>query len=347
MKYLNSLCYLLVLTIFFGVNSANAALDLNEVIVKAKEFSPTLQTANQQVLNSQEFLAQSKGLVIPRLTFNANRLWQDYVSPFAPSRIQTNYTLGLEQQLFNGYREYQGINLYSEAVEREKLLLSSAEITVTESIINSFYTIQILEQNQVNLEEQKKILNSRLKELGQREKIGRSRSSETIMARTQLMNAEITIQTTERQIDSEWLNLTKISGVKKSELKFVPVTINKLEEYSFYQRRIDNHPTLKAIDKSIEIAQRQINIERSDHFPKISFRGNYYLDREGYPNNDLNWDMALTISLPIFEGGVSQSQVRQAVIQKIQRQSVKNKQRSILIQKSQLSIKCLSKILFA
>jgi outer membrane protein len=61
----------------------------------------------------------------------------------------------------------------------------------------------------------------------------------------------------------------------------------------------------------VEQAEENVTIARGGHLPTLSAAGDYYLQRPGFLSN-VNWDAQVILTIPIFQGGIVQSQVRQA-----------------------------------
>jgi outer membrane protein len=55
-----------------------------------------------------------------------------------------------------------------------------------------------------------------------------------------------------------------------------------------------------------------VTIAKGAHYPSVEFVGNYYFDRTGVLQTS-EWDAAVQVSVPIFEGGRSQASVREAI----------------------------------
>ena len=68
---------------------------------------------------------------------------------------------------------------------------------------------------------------------------------------------------------------------------------------------------MKAALDQVRANDEGVPIAFGQHFPSLDLIGDYYLMRPGVLS-DVNWDVQLALTIPIFQGGVIQSQVRQA-----------------------------------
>jgi outer membrane protein TolC len=65
----------------------------------------------------------------------------------------------------------------------------------------------------------------------------------------------------------------------------------------------------------VKLADRRVGIARGGHWPQLDFVGNYYFDRTGLLATS-EWDAAVVVNIPIYQGGGVQASVREALEQK-------------------------------
>ena len=81
---------------------------------------------------------------------------------------------------------------------------------------------------------------------------------------------------------------------------------------------IPRRPEVTGQVSTREAAEEGVNIAWGGHLPTVGLTGDYYFTRpQGY-SNGISWDFQFTLTVPIFEGGVIQSQVRAAASQERQ-----------------------------
>ena len=107
------------------------------------------------------------------------------------------------------------------------------------------------------------------------------------------------------------------------------------------QRAIDNNPALAAQKTRLAAAEQNIQTARAGHLPSLNASASY-----GYNRNDVtieqlgrkastdgwsrNPSIGLTLSVPIFSGGATQSQVRQAIAQRdVSEQQLEQQKRAL------------------
>jgi outer membrane protein TolC len=58
-----------------------------------------------------------------------------------------------------------------------------------------------------------------------------------------------------------------------------------------------------------------VNVSKGGHYPNLDLVGNYYVDRTGILASS-EWDAGIVLSVPFYQGGTVQAQVREAVASK-------------------------------
>lgn len=84
-----------------------------------------------------------------------------------------------------------------------------------------------------------------------------------------------------------------------------------VENVEQYMNRVDQRADVKNAIENVKAYEEGVPIARGQHLPSVDLLGDYYAARPGYLSG-VNWDVELAVSLPIFQGGAIQSQVRQA-----------------------------------
>jgi outer membrane protein len=143
-------------------------------------------------------------------------------------------------------------------------------------------------------------------------KIGRTRSSDLLSVQAARAGSEARLKAAESSLLQAKLTLANLARIPlEFELKEEGPTTAPLGTLDEYLKASEQHPDLVAARKKTAAAEEQISYQRGFHMPDLDISGNYYLKKEGY-TNDSKWDATLTLTVPIFSGGITQSQVRQA-----------------------------------
>ena len=126
--------------------------------------------------------------------------------------------------------------------------------------------------------------------------------------------------------------LAELTGQPVHDLRALPADFRpelpagQGEADGWVARAIDNNPSLRAAQLSADAAQSSVQTARSGHYPTLSLGGSWGKDAAwgdsvggggGITTGDsTGTSFGLTLSVPIFAGGATQSRVRQALAQR-------------------------------
>jgi outer membrane protein TolC len=153
----------------------------------------------------------------------------------------------------------------------------------------------------------------RIAELNQFKKIGRSRMSEVLTAQAQQAALKAQLKQIRGQLKAQRAVLVFLTGFDLDVPIHRPntegVASKPIEECL---SRVDIRPDVRADMARAKAADDGISVARAGHLPTLGLQGDYYLERTG-AQKDVNWDVMLNLTVPLFSGGIVQAQVGQAV----------------------------------
>ena len=193
--------------------------------------------------------------------------------------------------------------------EQEK---ARAEQLLLVDVSDSFHLLLQQRREIGVLDAIRETLRERIRELAEREKIGRSRASELVAVQAQLyrVEAEWEQAQTEEQVSSQLLQfLTGLDAVP--ELKDPGPELPAAEEEDSYLSKGPSRPDVKAAEQSAQIARQELKVARSQFFPTVGVDGNYYVDRAGAAE-EVKWDASLNVDVPLFQGGAASGASKEA-----------------------------------
>jgi outer membrane protein len=260
-------------------------------------------------------LSQAKGSLFPTIaavgTHQVQETPQTGSVTSSPSEQQTA-KITATQPLFRGLREFAGLRYSKKTFEGSREALEAAKNQLYVDVADAFYTVILLEKETKNLMNQKDLLEKRSRELRQRIKIGRSRLSEGFSLDSTLGSNEAQILEINSQLKSARESLSLVTGLATgTQLSDENPPDSKLAPLQTYIERIQTRPDLRAARAQVEAAEELVSIAKGGHLPTLDLNGNYYLKRPGLLQ-DVHWDVQLVLTVPIFSGGITQSQVSEA-----------------------------------
>jgi len=205
------------------------------------------------------------------------------------------------QTLFNGFKaiaamkgsRYERGQRTDEKIRAEQLLLVD--------VSNAFYLLIEKRQDIKVLTMTMNALASRVKELEVRERLGKSRPSEIVNAKAQFYSVKASLEVSKSQEIIARQLLEFLIGHPVREVtdtyKF-PIT---LMTEDFYIAKADNRPDVKAAKFAWQFSKENVRVADSGFLPKVDLGANYYTQRTDL-DKGTDWDVTLTINVPIFDG---------------------------------------------
>lgn len=303
--------------------SASAAT-LQEAYQSALQKNELVEVQNEQVRQIRERVKQVRGGMFPQISANATYLMQPQPSDpvareFFPER-QTTIALTANQVLFRGLREFAGIRQQKDLVSAQEETRNQAVISLYQDVTSAYLNILTLEQDLKNISVQIKIYDERVSELSGRVRRGESSSSDMLTAQSSQAALKAEAQVIEGNLKMSREAFAFITGLSAGEVLTDPdlARSQKVGSLSSYLNKIENRYDIKAAREQLSAMEEEVSIAKGAHWPSLDLTGNYYFKRpEGF-SEDLNWDVQLRLSLPLFEGGSTQSKVREAASKRIE-----------------------------
>ncbi|MEK6816421.1 MAG: TolC family protein, partial [Nanoarchaeota archaeon] len=221
----------------------------------------------------------------------------------------------VKQLLFQGFKEFAAMKGgSSERDQRTNEVIRAKQLLFTD-VSNAFYLLMEVRGDLKSLHTIEHALKDRLKELNEREKLGRSRKSEVVNTEAQLFGVVADIEFVKSQEILIRQLLEFLVGSPVSQIVDNEPVPPFMRPESDYTSKAAVRPDVVAAKKAWDVYRNGVIVARSGFFPSVSLESNYYAKRTISPTNT-EWDAKLNITVPIFQGtetfGVVKSAVSQA-----------------------------------
>ena len=307
------------LAVFVASIPANGATTLDEAFRAAVEKNETAKITREDVVQARERVSQAKGGILPTLSLQAAHQIQDQPSdPIAREFFPENSTtvnLNLTQPLFRGFREFAFLRSQNALLRAQEQGRSQALIGLYKLVASSYMTVLMHEQDLRNLESQVKLYESRNGELRSRARTGESSTTELLSAQTTLAALLAEVELIKGQLAQAREQFQFLTGLDKQTVlqqEDLKKSLSPLPPLDTYLGKIDERPDIKAAKEQAAAVQESMGVAKGAHWPTLDLLGNYYFKRPEGVTNDIQWDVQLRFVLPLYEGGVTQSRIREA-----------------------------------
>lgn len=214
--------------------------------------------------------------------------------------------------LFSGLRDIQIAKAAKAEVEGNRQTLRQVRQNLYLNVAESFYQVLSYEEDLQILADVQKTLNDRSDELDKRVKLGKSRDSESLQARSLLAQTKVNVERTRGLLAASREMLAFYVGVPSERWSLkddAPPPPSSLELGEYLSQTTGRPDVLAAIQME-RSARAQLSAAKGEHWGKLSFEGNYtFYDSDSQRDGD--WSGYLTLDIPIFEGGSIEARVDQ------------------------------------
>ena len=300
--------------------AATEALTLDDYFSHALARSEVVATQTELIHQAEERYHQAKATLRPTVNGVATYTWQDSGARDTtanPTR-QPHARLTATQPLFRGFREFASMRQTQALMGAQGEDYRQARTQLFKDVTQNFYDVLALEQDLKNFDEQISQNLQREKELQDRVRIGRSRSGETLTVQTTISTLRAQVEQLQAQLAATREAFAFLSGLPaNTPLRDTEMLPANLETVETYLARLELRPDVKAAQQRQTAAQENITVARGAHQPSLDLNANRYLERKGSLEN-VDWDVQLALTIPLYAGGSLQSRVREAVSQSTQ-----------------------------
>lgn len=310
--------WVLSLACLFTLSEARAAagLSLKEAFAAALKQSESLASQGESVIQAEERFHGALGSVLPAVSASGQWFQQDPTGLPSTSAVpqqawQTTYKATATMALFRGFREYAALAAAGDLVVSEKEAYEWAGGQLYRDTAQAFYLVLFLEKDVETQRSEMAFYDRRISTLSERARIGRSRKTEVLTARSARAILKAQWESSLAQLATARELLAFLTGLPPETPYRDPSGLPVLGSLESYLSAVASRPDVKAAEANLKAARAGVNLARGAHLPSADLTGNYYLERPGQLR-DVKWDAMISVTLPLFLGGTVLSQTRQA-----------------------------------
>jgi outer membrane protein len=291
---------------------------LEDCYTAALEKSETVAEQQELLVQAREKSRQATGSLLPSI--NAVGSYQIQDAGKDPNSLRTTLApttqpmakLTATQPLFKGGREYAALKIANRLTDAQGASLNQSRTLLFRDVVQGFFAVLIVERDGQIFGEELAAYETRIGELKDRERVGRSRQSEILAAQAALATLRAQGEQLKGSIAAARETLSFLTGLDRNiALREPEASSTVLEPLDAYLAGTDTRPDVVSAAFRKEAAHAQVGMAWGNFLPSIDLTGNYYLKRTGV-NEPIKWDAQAAISLPLFVGGNNFSRLREA-----------------------------------
>lgn len=295
------------------------AITLKDAFRASRNNMETLRRADAELKQAIERKNQARGSLLPNVSAVGNKTWIDEPDQTGVNRAfvltkQHSSAINIRQPLLRG-GSVSAFQLRKDEVLLSELQKDASEIALFQLVINAYFDVHLARADLKNLKELMKLSADRVKEIGGRAKVGRSRKGELVQAQTQLLTAETQHKQGEinlQRAEEVFRYFTKLEPTNLAGPSILPTKLPPLVEFL---EKLKQRPDLVAKRQEVRVAEQRVSALKGGHWPSVDLVGNRYIDRTGVLETS-DWDVAVQVNIPLYQGGTVVSQVREGAAAK-------------------------------
>ncbi|NMP15963.1 outer membrane channel protein TolC [Thalassotalea sp. Y01] len=321
-KKLNSVVAGLVLA---GFSSLTNAQDLQQIYQLALDNDPTVLRAQAQFNASQETIEQARSVLLPQLNATATysqteveRDDQDFLEPET-----TELALQLNMQLYH-HNSWLSLDIAEKNAHRFDINYQFVKQQLITRVTEAYFNVLAAYDGLEFARAEKAAIERQLEQTKQRFSVGLTAITDVHEAQAQFDTAVADEIAAENQVYTAEELLREITGVYPRDL-----SVLNTERFSPYSptpsnadewQKLAEAKNLQLLGQKVnlDIAKESIDLASSGHLPTLSLFGSLsatdtdddFLDIDG--QEDDTQVIGLQLNVPIYSGGNTSSQVREA-----------------------------------
>lgn len=285
---------------------------------KAYSTNPTLNGARAGLRARDESVPQALSGWRPTVSVNGSvsRTWQDTGGTGFTERDSNNgdVRISLSQPIFNGFRTVEGTKAAEARVDAGRQTLLQTEQEVLFSVVQAYMDVYAGRQLVALQRQNVTALRAQLRASQERFNVGEITRTDVEQSRASLAAAQTSLTNAQATLAGDVAEYMRVIGNEPGKLNYPKITKLPKSLKAALQMAGETNPRILA-NAFVEIAtQHDIGVERSALLPQVSLDAEAALSKNLDEDTDANQSAtaALSVRVPIYDGGLTYSRVRQA-----------------------------------
>ena len=301
------------------------AEDLLQLYALAQANDPQLAAARATLDAARESKPIARSQLLPNLSASGDLSYQDQeIKRSISGRSHEDFTargagVNVTQPLYRRDR-YLQLGQADAQIAQAEADYASAEQNLSLRVTQAYFDVLAAQDNLTFARAEKKAIARELDQAKQRFEVGLIAITGVHEAQARFDQSRADEISAENALDNAWESLREIVGPEaprelaglRSEIPLVPPAPTDVDAWS--GTAITTNPLVESARQAAEVAQREIEIQRSGHYPTVDLVGSYDINRsEATRGTDSNVAaLGVQLAVPLYTGGGVSAVTRQA-----------------------------------
>ena len=314
------------------ISMACLSADLLTVYQDALLYDPSYKAAEATFLSKKEGVSQQIATLLPQLSLAGNhtdnRTWGTELAPPSTQPLSANshtrlssYSLKLTQKLFD-FSNFENVTVEEAKAKAAAATFAQASESLIQRTATAYFAVLQAQDGVTFSKAKEQALYRQYDEANQRFKVGLNTLTDVYQARASYEGASADLIAANNSVVNASENLRAITGHLYPDLlplkQDLLLQIAKLDSMEQWVQKATQHNYTVIAARYLATAQkRAARAAFGGHLPTLDFSGSYdniNTTYAGYPPTQRTRDVigSLDLTVPLFAGGGTSSQVRQA-----------------------------------
>lgn len=330
--------------------AAAHADDLLQSYKNARNSDPQFAAAESRQLATREGAVQARAVLLPQIDGNATfrRSKSDGPAIFQPDPTQppfsgnisstsTSRNIGINgSQILFDFSRYSTLKSQQALTRASEFQLESDGLSLITRTSAVYFNVLVQLETLAAAEAAETALKKQFDFASKRLEVGLAPITDMHEARAQYDGARANTILARNAVQDAYQALVEITGTPVANLKGLPDNFQPelpvaRDADGWVQTAIAQNPALQAKQEQVRSSEINVNTARAGHLPTLSLNGGYgkganwgtrtfaagaYNDTSPTNSESRGPNLGVTLSVPIFSGGATQSRVRQSLAQR-------------------------------
>jgi TolC family type I secretion outer membrane protein len=305
-----------------GKAHSEESLTWPDCLKEAKQNNPDLIQAQEAILQQQAGKEIEASGLYPQITSSVDASTASTTTTSSATNTTTtsradSYSYGVTgtQLVFNGLKTVNNVKAASENVLASRQAFRFASTQVRFSLRSAFINLLKSQELIVVAGDIVRIRRDSLELITLRYQSGLEHKGALLTAEANLAQADFELSQAKRDLTFSQRELTRAMGRKQ----FVPMSVkgdfevkDNAREKPSLEEIVKNNPSVLESAARTNAASFSIRSAYANFFPDLSASAGANKKSSKWPPDNENWNLGLSLNLPLFEGGLKAAQVSQA-----------------------------------
>lgn len=310
----------------FALALPASGADLLTLYRQARDTDPAWQSARAQAAATAERVPQARAGYLPQVNGSASWFRNFVDFQYAPSLNYTtkSYAVTLSQPIFR-LQNWIAIDQAKQQVLQAEAVLGSAGQDLALRLSQAYFDVLLAQDNVALSGAQKTAIDQQLAQAKRNFEVGTATIVDTLEAQARFDQANAKEIADRNDLEVKRRALQLLLGTVPATLAPLrdPLVLNEPKPADIEQwvkTATDSSFAIAIAKYNYEIAREEVSRQRAGHLPTLDLTGSYARAENPASSSAAivgpivnNGTIGLTLSVPIFSGGLIQSRVREAV----------------------------------